>query len=38
MIVIQGQIDVGQGLGFHALRGVNHQQRAFAGRRERETS
>ena len=32
MVVVQSQIDVGQGLGLHALSGVHHQQRAFAGR------
>ena len=31
VVVVQGQIDVGQGLGLHALGGVHHQQRAFAG-------
>ena len=28
--VIDGQIGIGESLRFHALRGVNHQQRAFA--------
>jgi len=32
MIVVQRQIDVGQGLGFNALRGVHDQQRTFTGR------
>ena len=30
--MIDGQIGVGEGLGFHALRGVHQQQRAFARR------
>ena len=30
-VVIQRQVAVGQGLGFHALAGVHHQHRAFAG-------
>ena len=30
-VVFQGQIQVGQSLGFHALAGVNQQQGAFAG-------
>ena len=29
--VIQRHVDVGQGLRFHALAGVDHQQRALAG-------
>ncbi len=29
---VERVIDVGERLGFHALRGVHHQQRAFAGR------
>ena len=32
MVMIQREIDVGQGLRFHALCGVHHQQRAVAGR------
>ncbi len=32
MIVVDGLIDVGERLGFHTLRGVDHQQRAFTGR------
>ena len=32
MVVVQGQVNVGQGLRFHALGGVHHQQGAFAGR------
>ena len=32
MVMIQRQIDIGQGLRFHALRGVHHQQRPVAGR------
>ncbi len=31
-IVIQRHVNVGDGLRFHALGGVDHQQRAFAGR------
>ncbi len=31
VIVVDGLIDVGQRLGFHALRGVDHQNGAFAG-------
>ena len=30
-IVVQRQIHVGQGLGFHALAGIHHQQRPFTG-------
>ena len=30
MIVVDGLIDVGQGLGLHALTGVHHQERALA--------
>ena len=30
-IVMQRQVRIGQRLRFHALRGVHHQQRAFAG-------
>ena len=31
-IVFQGQVDVGQGLGFDALRGIDDEQGPFAGR------
>ena len=30
-VVVQRQVGVGEGLRFHALRGVHHQQRALAG-------
>ena len=30
-IVVQRQVGVGERLRFHALRGIDHQQRAFAG-------
>ena len=30
-VVVEGQVGVGEGLRFDALRGVDHQQRAFAG-------
>ena len=30
-IVVQRQVGIGQRLRLHALRGVHHQQRAFAG-------
>jgi hypothetical protein len=30
-VVVQGQVGVGEGLRLHALRGINDQQRAFAG-------
>ena len=29
--MLHGQVHIGQGLGFDALGGVNHQQRPFAG-------
>jgi len=32
VVVIQSKVDVGKRLRFHALSGVNHQQRTFAGR------
>ena len=31
-IVLHGQVGVGQSLGLHALGGIHHQDRAFAGR------
>ena len=33
VIGVDRLVDVGERLGFHALRGVDHQQRALAGRR-----
>ena len=33
VVVIEGHIDVGEGLRLHALGGVHHEQRAFAGRK-----
>jgi hypothetical protein len=38
VVVVDGLIDIGQGLGFDALRGVDDQQRALAGGQERLTS
>ena len=32
VVVVEGEVDVGERLRLHALRGVHHQQRAFAGR------
>jgi hypothetical protein len=35
---VEGEIEVGQGLGFHALPGVHDEDGALAGGEERETS
>ena len=37
-VVVERQVDVGQGLGLHALGGVDHQQRALAGGQRAATS
>ena len=37
-VVLRGEEGVGDGLGLDALAGVDHQQRAFAGGKARETS
>ena len=35
VVVVDGLIDIGQGLGLDALAGVHHQDRALAGRQAR---